>query len=333
MGPGSDHDACFGTCDDMGASARRSLGVVCVAVADLLCGFRILDPANRSVCLACAVLRAAAQSRERWPSVDVWRITLAAVRRWYILLPVLALTGWGVMVAGNGIDPEYEVQATVMLTPGTTVSEVPNPYGSIDDANQAVGIVLNSTEAHAQIAAQGLSTDYTVSPETRSTIMHFTVRADTPQVAISTGAALIDLAESELSTRQGDARVPRSSQYGVAALAPPSVLNVVYDGKLRIQAIVGILGASVGLVLAVLFDDIVGIVKRRRRARRTRALDRDLAEEGARSDAEGDRSGVVKPIEPQAEADESSSPPSPSEDLDRDSRELDESRVSSTLGE
>lgn len=199
--------------------------------------------------------------------MDVWRITLAAVRRWYILIPLLALTGWGAWTAGNGIHPEYEVQATAMLLPGTTVSEVPNPYGGIDEANQAVGIVLNSAESLAQISAQGLSTEYTVTPESRSNILRFTVRADDPEVAVATGTALLDLVRSELSARQDEAGIPDAGQIGIDVLAAPAVLDVVYEGKLRVQAIVGIVGASIALVVAVLFDDIIGLLRRRRRGR------------------------------------------------------------------
>src|SRR5699024_7189888 len=47
------------------------------------------------------------------------------------------------------------------------------------------------------------------------------------------------------------------------------VIDVVYDGKLRVQAIIGILGASIALVVAVLFDDIVGLARRRRKRRTT----------------------------------------------------------------
>jgi len=201
--------------------------------------------------------------------VDVWRITIAAVRRWYILIPLLALTGWGAWTAGNGIHPEYEVHAVAMLLPGTTVSEVPNPYGGIDEANQAVGIVLNSTESFDEIAAQGLSRDYTVTPESRSNILRFVVRADDPETAVATGTALLDLVRSELTNRQDDAGVPETSQIGVDVLAAPAVIDVVYDGKLRVQAIIGILGASIALVVAVLFDDIVGLARRRRKRRTT----------------------------------------------------------------
>lgn len=206
--------------------------------------------------------------------MDVWQITLAALRRWYILIPLVALTGWAVVVAGNGVRPEYEVNATAMVTPGSVEAMVPNPYGSLDDANQAVGIVLNSSETHAQIAARGLSSDFTVSPETRSTILQLMVRADAPELALATGAELLDLAAEELAGRQAEAGLPEASRYRLATLASPSVLNVVYEGKTRIQAVIGLLGVSIALVVSVLFDDIVGLVTRRRRQRRA-----DSAEE------------------------------------------------------
>lgn len=257
--------------------------------------------------------------------MDVWRITIAAARRWYILIPLLALTGWGAWTAGNGIHPEYEVQATAMLLPGTVVSEVPNPYGGIDEANQAVGIVLNSTEAQAQIAAQGLSTEYTVTPESRSNILRFSVRADDPETAVATGTALLDLVRSELSNRQDEASVPSAGQIGIDVLAAPSVLDVVYEGKLRVQAIIGILGASIALVVAVLFDDIVGLVKRRRRSRRAALdthtppaddtaaeVDVDHAAELRTTDGVGDRPSPPAPDEPTPDLERRSGPRVPS---------------------
>ncbi|WP_147918507.1 hypothetical protein [Ruania zhangjianzhongii] len=261
--------------------------------------------------------------------MDVWRITLAALRRWYILLPLLALTGWGAWTAGNGIQPEYEAQATIMLTPGTAATEVPNPYGGLEEANQAVGIVLNSTESRAQIVEQGLSTEYEVVPESRSTIMYFTVRADDPETAVTTGVALIDMVEAELTARQSAAEVPSSSQYGIDVLAPPSVLEAIYDGKLRVQAIIGILGASVALVVAVLFDDIVGLVRRRRRRRKARADELVDSAEEARTDDGAERANEVDPAEGVTTEVPSRVPREP----DRPDAEVRSSRDTSPVGE
>jgi len=232
--------------------------------------------------------------------VDVWRITLAALRRWYILIPLLALTAWGAMFVGDGFQPQYEVHATAMMTPGRTEPEVPNPYGDLDDANQAVTIVLNSAEARQQIIAQGLSADYEVTADSRSTILQMVVRSDDRDAAVDTGTALLGLASKDLTTRQTEVGLAKSSQYTLSILAAPSVINVVYDGKLRTQAIVGLLGASVALVIAVLFDDIIGLVRRRRtRRKEPKAPVGDSADEpsGLSADDSGSFETAAKPGE------------------------------------
>ena len=75
--------------------------------------------------------------------MDVWRITVAAVRRWYVLVPLLALTVVLALAAGRGVKEEYEVTGAAMVVPGRSYSEIPNPYGGPSDANNAVAIVLD----------------------------------------------------------------------------------------------------------------------------------------------------------------------------------------------
>lgn len=206
--------------------------------------------------------------------MDVWQITVAALRRWYVLLPMLALTVLLALAAGKGVKEEYVATGTLMVVPGRMIPNAPNPYGGPDDANNAVAIVLNSPEARRQVAEQGLASDYEVLPQSRSTIMAFTVRSESPSVSVDTGAAVFDLAAEELRDRQAAAGIRTGSQYSVDALQPPSLSEVVTEGKRRNIAVVGVLGAGVSLVVAVFLDDVVGLVRRRRRRQRgTKGLD------------------------------------------------------------
>lgn len=205
--------------------------------------------------------------------MDVWRITVAAVRRWYVLLPLLALTVAASLAAGKGVHPEYDVTGTAMVVPGKTVSEVPNPYGNVDDANTAVGIVLNSPTVRSRIAAQGLDPAYEVVPQDRSTILNFSIRADDASVGTATGEAVIEAAEQELRNRQTKAGVPVNARYGIQILQAPALTAVVTNGKTRNMAIIGVLGAGMSLLVAVFFDDVVGLIRRRRR-RKTRRNER-----------------------------------------------------------
>ncbi|MGN0065008.1 MAG: hypothetical protein ACI379_12270 [Nocardioides sp.] len=197
--------------------------------------------------------------------MDVWRITVAALRRWYILLPLLGVTVALVLAAGRGGQPEYEVTGASMVVPGRIYDEVPNPYGGPSDATNAVAIVLNSPAARQQIADEGLIPTYEVSPESRSTIIRFQVRGESEQQAIETGTAVFRMAAVELQERQSAAGIRLAAQYSIDVLQQPSVSAAVTDGKLRNMAIVGVLGAGLSLVVAVFFDDVIGLLRLRRR--------------------------------------------------------------------
>lgn len=199
--------------------------------------------------------------------MDVWRITVAALRRWYVLVPLLALTALMMLAVGRGVQPEYDVTGTTMVVPGPSVPQVPNPYGGPDDANNAVTIVLNSPEARAMIADQGLIPSYEVSPQSRSTIMNFEVRGLSQQAAVDTGFAVFQMAATELRDRQTAAGIRGDQQYSIDVLQTPSVSATVAEGKLRNMAVVGVLGGALSLATAVFFDDVVGLLLRRRRRR------------------------------------------------------------------
>lgn len=196
--------------------------------------------------------------------MDVWRITVAAVRRWYVLAPLLALTVALALAVGQGVKQEYEVTGAAMVVPGRSFSEIPNPYGGPDDANNAVSIVLNSPETRQRIAAEGFLGSYEVAPSSRSTIMNFQVRGESQQQAVETGMAVFQMAAEELRGRQSAAGIRLGEQYSVDVLQTPSVSAAVTDGKLRNMAVVGVLGAALSLVVAVFFDDVVGLLRRRR---------------------------------------------------------------------
>ena len=231
--------------------------------------------------------------------MDVWRITVAALRRWYILLPLLGATALLAMMVGNGVAPEYEARASAMLTPERSLTEgvAPNPYGSITSASEAVSIVLNSVDSRNSVASRGLIGSYEVGTAPRSAILQFTARGEDPDSVVETGNAVFELAAEELSTRQSDAGLPASSQYTLQVLEPPSVISVVQTGKTRIQAVIALVGAAGSLLIAVLFDDIIGLLKRRRRTRRDKHPAEATATTGPQVGVVGDRRPLVRPPE------------------------------------
>lgn len=198
--------------------------------------------------------------------MDVWAITVAVLRRWYVFFPLLALTLIAAWWVGSRAPEQHEVTATVVLVPGTTVSEIENPYGGIGDTAQVLEIVMGAPGVRDSMLDQGLSADYLVDARSDSRIMQMVVTADTAQRAEGTALALIEGTGQELQTRQAEVGIPESAQIGLQVLQPPTVTGVAADGALRNMAVVGVGGAALSLLAAVLFDDIRGLLRRARRS-------------------------------------------------------------------
>lgn len=194
--------------------------------------------------------------------MDVWAMTVAVLRRWYVFLPLLAMTVLAALWAGGRVTEESVVTATVVLVPGAESSEIENPYGGIGETAQVLEIVLDSRVAHEGLEAQGLSPDYVVDARSQSRIMDLSVTAPAPEVSLATAEELLAMARKELSVRQEEVGIPEAAQVGVEVLRAPAVTDVVADGRLRNMAVVGILGGALSLVAAVLLDDVVGLARR-----------------------------------------------------------------------
>ena len=69
--------------------------------------------------------------------MDVWGITLATLRRWYVCLPIVAVAVAMALLAGRSASPEYDATGTVMLTPPRVGSEIANPFINVQGASEA----------------------------------------------------------------------------------------------------------------------------------------------------------------------------------------------------
>ena len=205
--------------------------------------------------------------------MDVWGITLATLRRWYVFLPIIAVAGLLAYAAGLSSAPEYEATGTAMytparLTPDRSSQSIANPFVSEDGANGAITVILNGPDTAATLAKRGLDGTATTTAASRSPI--FTVRAlaSDPETAIAIVNEVMTIASDELVTRQRDAGIDQKYMIGLQELAPASIKQVDNNTAIRVQAVILVLGAVVGVSLAVLSDDIVGLVRRRRQRRR-----------------------------------------------------------------
>lgn len=207
--------------------------------------------------------------------MDVWAITVALLRRWYVFLPLVALTGVAALGAGKSINPQYAVTATAVLVPGTQSSEIDNPYGSMDTTNTVLAVILDAEPARQAIEDDGFVRDYSANARTRSRIMDVSVSSEDPSLALASADAVLELARAELSQRQSAVGIPPAAQIDLQILRPPSVTEVVTSGKTRNVAVVGVLGFAFAVLVSVLFDDLVGLLKRWRSRRRPSGADEE----------------------------------------------------------
>lgn len=199
--------------------------------------------------------------------MDVWAITVAVLRRWYVFLPLLILSVLAALFVGSRAPEQYQVRATVVLVPGPEPTEIPNPYGGLGETGQILQILLASTATREDFEERGLDHEYQVEALRDTHMVTMRVTADSEQVALDTAGAMIEFMSERLAARQDEANLPEGSQTSVDVLEAPVVTGTVSEGRTRNMAIVGVAGAALSLLVAVLFDDVVGLLRRRRRQR------------------------------------------------------------------
>lgn len=210
--------------------------------------------------------------------MDIWGITLAVLRRWYVFVIIFVLSLGVAFLAGQGVQPEYRASASGLLTPPLTEAEVTNPLGTQDDANAVLLIVLNSPEVATELREMGHTSSYDVSAAARTSIFEVSARGEDEEDTVSTVADLLVIADRELAARQVNGGVPEGNRIGLSVLSQPALVEVDTEGALRIRVIVVVLGGAIGVIVAVLYDDLVGLLRRRRERLAERARqDEELA--------------------------------------------------------
>lgn len=199
--------------------------------------------------------------------MDIWRITKAVLRRWYVFLPLAVLTVFAAQRVGAGIHPQYESTATAILVAGTGSTQTSSPYGGRDETGQVLSVVLNSLESREWVDAQGLNSDYEVHVNERSPFLNVIVLSDTPGESEDTADAVLDLAVEELAQRQTQSGIPTAAQIKLQVLQEPSVSVGVTDVSVRNMVVVGIIGVAISLQVTVLLDALMRSMGRSGRVR------------------------------------------------------------------
>lgn len=216
--------------------------------------------------------------------MDIARLIAACLRRWYLLLPLLMLTGLGVVVVADQVDPEFQSNGSVLFYESGVDSPTANPYGNAVPAASALTVIATGSTFRSEIADEGFSSDYEIGeanakPGTNSPMLAVLVRADDPELALGTRDAVIAQMSEELNERQAQLGIPLAARTSISVLDVPENVSTLTTGPLRAQIVVLVLGVALSFLLVVLLDDLVLSARRRRQALRV-AAERELASPG-----------------------------------------------------
>lgn len=198
--------------------------------------------------------------------MDIWGLTVAAMRRWYVLVPLLLISVAGALAVGSRSQADYEVSGAVMLSVPPQDPNTPNPYSQIY-AVEILGIKATSSSTRSEFADDGLSEDYTITYDRRSPVLSLDVVADSAAQALDTADRIVEYVETTLNDEQGRLGVRKQHRVSLVVIDAPDVVEPVVSGRVRVTAVILAMGVLLSFLCAILLD---AILTRRSRAREQR---------------------------------------------------------------
>jgi capsular polysaccharide biosynthesis protein len=217
---------------------------------------------------------------DKGETVDFWDLTKLLVRRWVIVLPMLALSVALAVLTVGQVKPDYVATAYVQLVPpvleetkpGQATPDQRNPWlglGLQTIGNAAI-VTVTDQSVIDQLKAGGYSDSYTLTMASQSPLITFEVIGKSAQQARDTAEQLVSRYAKSVSTLQstygvsvGDSITARRLDLGT---------NVVKSTSKVKRALVAVAGAGLLLTVAVTVGFDAWVRRRRRRLEEAAAV-------------------------------------------------------------
>lgn len=229
----------------------------------------LLVPCDQAQCRR-GVAPVARRMETEEPTIDLLTLLRILVRRWYVVLPTLAITVLGMTGLARSSEPVYEVSGSmILLVPNqaNAAGDVArNPYldlsGSLVTTAQAVADLLNGPTVRRELVADGHEATYEVVPADRLPTLSFRTSSPAPDGAVATAQALVRKAGERLQRLQDAVGAPADQRIAPTILREPST-PVSSSGRVnRGLAAVGVLGALASLSLALIAENLASRTRR-----------------------------------------------------------------------
>ena len=198
--------------------------------------------------------------------MDLWGLTIAVLRRWYVTLPLLAISMTTALWVGQRVQAEYEVIGSVMLVAPPQTN--PNPFAD-DHAAEILGIRVGSSSTREEMLGDGFSDEYELDFERGSPIMSMRVISSSEALTVATAQEIVARLDEALREGQTGRQVPSASRVTMDVVDAPDAAEPVISGRLRLTAVIAVAGGILSLACALLAD--VFLLRRRERAARVAA--------------------------------------------------------------
>lgn len=155
-------------------------------------------------------------------TVDVFVIFRILLRRWWVVVPTLAVTAGALMLVLTQVEPEYEANASLLLA-GPELTQGTQPEGETGTTELSATIVAEIVQGDSvrdQLGGDSLA-DYRVEV-TGDSILRVVATSDSQGTPVPTVQAVLQAIEEVVATRQQELDVPPEMVPRVDVLSEPT---------------------------------------------------------------------------------------------------------------
>ena len=197
--------------------------------------------------------------------MDLLGVLRVAVRRWYILIPLLVLSVAGSWGVSQEVKPAYEIAGILTVSAPYVVkgdeAEVLAGNTFIDYANTA-NIMLalaDSPQVRSMVKAKGFNSDYKTLAS--GSVVTVTVSEDSPERALGSYRLISETLSGRLDSLQAAAGVPPGSRIVVTDVLQPQGAQETLGNRQRVLLASAALGGVLSIAVCVFVDYL--LIRRR----------------------------------------------------------------------
>lgn len=207
--------------------------------------------------------------------MDLFGIFRIALRRWYVLVAALLVTGALGFVAAGQVAPSYSISGVLVVNipyaqdEAATARLAGNPYYDTRTAASVMGSIADSPDVRDVVGRGGGSADYVINVDSGRPLLLIAITAKSPQATLSTYSLLWKELERRMQALQDVKQIPAQFRVTVDDALQPKEAAVSTGSRSKVL----IAALAIGVVLALGMSVYVDYLIRRRQLRAAEPAD------------------------------------------------------------